>query len=274
LKVSFDPIEINGFRDDGLQIEMHGNILHAKRYCVNENDLNDFLNMLYYTLPMLLAVELLEAPFVKSIKGRIDNAPFEWSLVDIPAGFKTTTKEKQEQLIVNSLKRLNFTCETDNKRLTVALSYYYTAKRLIDAGNSSFEFTAEAVLNYSKMLEIMFVRSEDTMNDVRNELVKFGYSKDEIEMNFIPILVLRNYFDIGHVTIETFKQHQLDVLNEYLDSIGNDFTELLKKVIHKVQDGSYSLKRNSDLKPNNRKQKKFDDLVRMCKKKILAKKQK
>ena len=68
-------------------------------------------------------------------------------------------------------------CEADNKRLAAALSYYYTAKRLIEAGNSPFEFMAEAILNYSKILEIMFVHSKDTMTDVRNELLKFGYSK-------------------------------------------------------------------------------------------------
>lgn len=258
-----------------LQIDMNGNKLCVRRKCVDLQDLDDFFFMFHFMLPILFAVEFTEAPFVTSTKGRIDGASFSW-LVSKPSGtFSVTNKERQEQIIIKSLQRLNFICESDNKRLAAALSYYYTAKRLMEAGNTPFEFMAEVVLNYYKVLEILFVYSDDkSMDDVRKALPEFDYSKDEIEEKFIPIIILRNYFDVGHVTIQTFKQEQLDALHEIVDSSEHYFNELLKRVIDKVQNGSYNPKRDSDIKQDKNKMKKINDLVRMYEKKKLSEKKK
>jgi hypothetical protein len=258
-----------------LQIEMNGNKLCVRRKCVDLHDLDDFFFMFHYMLPILFAVEFTEAPIVRSTKGRIDETSFYWVINKTSGSFSVTNKERQEQIILKSLQRLNFICESDNKRLAAALSYYYTAKRLIEAGNSPFEFMAEVVLNYYKVLEILFVYSDDkSMDDVRKALPEFGYSKDEIEEKFIPIIILRNFFDVGHVTIQAFKQEQLDVLHEIVNSSENYFNELLKRVIYKVQDRNYTPKRDSDLKPNKNKMKKLNDLIRTYEKKKRADKKK
>lgn len=258
-----------------LQIDMNGNKLCVRRRCVDLQDLDDFFFMFNFMLPILFAVEFTEAPFVTATKGRIDGASFSWILNKPLGTFSITNKERQEQIILKSLQRLNFICESENKRLAAALSYYYTAKRLIEAGNSPFEFMAEVVLNYCKVLEILFVyRDDKSMDDVREALPDFGYSNDEIEEKFIPIIILRNYFDVGHVSIQTFKQEQLDVLHEIVASSEHYFNELLKRVIDKVQDGSYKPKRNSDRKPDQKKMRKINDLVRMHEKKKLTAKKK
>lgn len=43
-----------------------------------------------------------------------------------------------------------------NRRLAAALHYYYVAKRLTEAGNLPQEFMTEIILNYYKVLEILF----------------------------------------------------------------------------------------------------------------------
>ena len=51
---------------------------------------------------------------------------------------------------------------------------------------------------------------------MRKGLSELGYSNDEIELNFIPVMILRNHFDVGHVTISMFKQKELNALHDYI----------------------------------------------------------
>jgi hypothetical protein len=57
------------------------------------------------------------------------------------------------------------------------------------------------------VLEILFAHSDKTIDAVRQELPKFGYTGQEIEENFTPIMILRNHFDVGHVTTKLYNQY-------------------------------------------------------------------
>lgn len=258
----FEPIEaIVELTNQNMRLEMHGNKLYAKCECKDLDHLNSFVIALHYIFPILLSIEFLEPNIVKHTEGRVGGVPFRWELDTLKSEIDTTTKERQEQLIIDSFERLSFICNQDNRRLAAAFYYFYVAKRLKEAGNSPYEFMSEIILNYCKVLEILFVHSDSSMNDVRTELKKFGYDLKEINVKFIPIMILRNYFDVGHVSIEMFNQNQLSILYKYLDFTEIDFRDLLKTVMNKVKAGSYQLKRDLDLKPNKEKQKKMEKLI-------------
>ncbi|MBN1637618.1 MAG: hypothetical protein JW866_01530 [Ignavibacteriales bacterium] len=235
---------------DGLQLEMIGNKLYAKATCENHKILDDLLVALHYIVPILINIEFAEPPIVKLTRGKVGDIPFQWELRNTLHQFYITTKEIQEQRVIGSLNRLITISDLSNRRLAAALYHFYVARRLEEAGNSPYEFMSEIILNLYKILEILIGPSRDK---VRDELSKFGYSKDEIDFKFIPIMLLRNEFDVGHVSIALFTQTQLDTLYSYLEKTQNDFRDLLKIIINKVEDGSYSLKNDSDLKPDEDK---------------------
>lgn len=257
----FDPIEaVVEWKNINQRLEMHGNKLIAQCKCNDRKDLVGFLTALYYIFPLLLTIEFVEPPVVKSIVGRVGEVPFRWEFAGYRFGFDSTSKEIQEQRVIDSFGNPSFTCDLDNRRLAAALSYFYTAKRLRDSGNSQYEFMAEVVLNYCKVLEVLFSGKKDK---AKQGLSKLGYIDEDIEDNFITLFDLRNQFDVGHSSLTIYNQQQLTDLYEYLEDTEHIFRELLRTVMDKVKDGSYQLKRDSDFKPKNEKLKILDEIFKI-----------
>jgi hypothetical protein len=248
-----------------IRVEVHGNKVYAKFECVDINQLEPVIASLLYIFPTILTLKLVEPPVITSIVGRIGDAHFRLGISkSTMIKYQVSTKEIQEQSIKDAFNMLIPITIESNRRLAAALHYFYIAERLIEAGNSPQEFMREVILNYCKVLEILFSENREV---VREGLSKLGYSKDEIELNFIPVMILRNEIDVGHVTISMFKQTELNELHNYIGNINADFRELLKLIITKVMDESYPLRLDSDLRPNRKKQKILDDLVNTFKKK-------
>jgi hypothetical protein len=133
----FDPIEvIVRWKDIIQRFEMQGNKLIVTIECEEIDYLIGLLSAFYYILPLLLTIEFVEPPIVKSIVGKVGDVPFRWEFAGYTFGIDNTNQEIQEKRIVDSFERLSFTCSLENRRLTAALSYFYTAKRLRDAGYS------------------------------------------------------------------------------------------------------------------------------------------
>jgi len=243
---------------NNLRLELKGNKLYANTDCEAFSDLDELLIALHYITPILLNVEFMEPPIVKYTSGRVGETIFNWELKGIKVKFDITTKEKQEQRAFDSFERLEFFSKLSNRRLAAALYHFYVARRLVKAGNSPYEFMSEVVLNLYKILEILFGPKRD---NVRTKLLELGYSKGEVEVKFIPIMILRNEFDVGHVSVKLFKQEQLNALYTYLEDSENDFKELLKKLLYEVKDGSCNLSQDSDLTLGKDKLKIMNDLI-------------
>jgi hypothetical protein len=245
---------------DNLTLEMVGNKLYCKSECKDLNSLNELIITLHYLVPFLLNIDFAEPPVVKYTSGKVGACFFTWILDSLDSSFEVTTREKQEQIVINSFEKLKIFKGTSNRRLAAALYYFYMARRLEEAGNSPYEFMSEIILNFNKVLEILIGSSR---KKVRNELLKFGYSTDEIEMKFIPIMILRNDFDVGHVSIKIINEDCLTLLYEYLKKSETDFRDLLKKVIMCVEDGSYIFNEEPKLLLGSdaKKMKIMDDLI-------------
>lgn len=241
-----------------LRLEMQGNIVKAKTHCRAFKDMNDLLIALHYLFPILLNLEFAEPPTVKYTRGRVGEAIFNWELAKATQFIDITTKERQEKRVVDSFKRLVNIGNVSIRRLAAALFYFYVARRLVESGNSPYEFLSEVIHNLNKILEILFGSQKDK---VRNELSKFGYSQDEIESKFIPIMILRNEFDVGHASITIFKTKQLAVLYQYLEYSEKNFRDLLERVVKKIEGGDYALPHVYDLTLEKSKLRTLNKLV-------------
>ena len=254
-----EPIEVI-VEFTNLRLEMQGNMLYAKGKFETFKSLDNMITTLHYIVPILLNLELAEPPTVKYTRGHVGEATFRWELAATKGSFDVTSKELQEERVADSFLRLNLVGEPSNRRLAGALYYFYVARRLVESGHSPYEFLAEVVLNLCKVLQALFGEAHD---DVRAELPKFGYSKKEIEERFIPMMKLRNEFDVGHVTLKTFKREQLTALYNYLSFSEGDFRDLLKRVIRKIKDGSYKLLQSPDLSLTKNELKTMNKLIKI-----------
>ena len=178
-----------------------------------------------------------------------------------------TTNERQEKRVGDSFQRLTVMGITENRRLAASLYYFYLARRLVESGNSAYEFLAEVVLNLDKIFKVLFGEGR---SDIKAELSKFGYSEKEIEEKFMPIMILRNEFDVGHVSIRIFERNQLDVLYRYLEYAEGYFRELLKRVLEKVEKGEYILQQDLDLSLKGKELKTMNRLINTIENSVLT----
>jgi hypothetical protein len=150
----------------------------------------------------------------------------------------STNPERQEKKIYDSYKLLELMQGKQNRRLFAGLNYYYVARRLYEAGHSAIEFMAEIILNYSKCLEVMF---GGTRESIRQELQKLNISKEDIEQVFIPVILLRNEFDVGHALVTQINQVDIYPLNIFVTHLERDFEDLIKKLIDGIRGRTYEM---------------------------------
>jgi hypothetical protein len=120
--------------------------------------------------------------------------------------------------------------------LTAALHYYHVARRLLASSHSPGEFLAETLLNYAKALEVLYpphgkVKQRDS---VRAGLAELGYTSDEIESHFVPLLIIRNELDVGHVGLAHFSLSQRTVLYEYAFLAEGRVGELMSRALDRA----------------------------------------
>jgi hypothetical protein len=224
-----------------LKLQLKANKITTIAKCNTPKDLDELLVNLHYILPILLNLEFVEPPVARYTKVKIGDALFNWELQEKLTTFDVTNEEVQEKRVCDSF--LRFT-ELSSRRLTAAAYHFYVSRRLAEIGSSPFEFMAEIVLNLCKILQVLF---GETRDEVRRELLKCGFSKKEIEKQFIPIMILRDEFDVGHVSLTIFKQKELDSLYQFLDKSEENFRKLLIKIFEQTKNNEYFLKADPDL---------------------------
>jgi hypothetical protein len=107
------------------------------------------------------------------------------------------------------------------------------------AGHNRFEFMAEALLNLAKSLQSLFGQVRD---DIRAGIDKLNcFSNAEIEGKFLPAMVLRDQFDVAHVSLSMLDREQLRTLHDYTDLAEDSFRMLLKTILTRVESGEYAL---------------------------------
>lgn len=199
------------------RIELQGNSLQITERFDTLLDLDLTLHSLYFGLPILLNVEFADPPYVERVEGRVGDVPVRWELDNWRMELQLTTQEEQENKVLDSWNRFDIISQPSNRRLLAALHYFHIFCRLCRAGNSPWEFMSEALVNLSKVLEVLFPATGEgqTIDAARRGLLKLNFSNEQIEGEFIPAIVLRSNVDSAHVDLSIFTTAQLRVLHSY-----------------------------------------------------------
>ena len=259
-KPPLEPLDVV-IESPDTRFELKGDTLKYKATCNNVSELEGMIVAFQHVLPTLLNIEFPDPPTVDYIKGWVGDTEFRWEHQECQAPFRVVTAETLEEHVVKGYERLSLFAATKNRRLTAALTYFHIASRLIVTGNSPWEFMAESILNMCKTMEILFVDSDDSRNDIRRELVKLGYTDEEIEGDFIPLLILRSHVDVAHPKVAIHSKRQLRTVYRYLASSEDCLRKLIKRVIEYVEAGTYQILPTDDLTLDDADKKGMNQLV-------------
>jgi len=221
-------------------------------------------------LPSLLNLDFSDPPVVEYALGRVGQTAFRWEhkADEWRIHMRTVTADRLEKHFAFAFETVPLFNGTANRRLVAALSYFHVATQLNVCGDSPWEFMAETILNYAKCLDILFVTSENTRHDLRNGLESIGYKDEEIEGDFVPITILRSWIDVAHPRVAIYKSTDLQVLYRYMALAEDRFRDLLRRVVDKVQDGTFSLPTSEDLSLDSGERKRMDRLVNQMKSRL------
>jgi len=225
------------------KVELRGNVFRIEGRVESLAELEETLLSVYFGLPILLTVEFADPPIVELVEGKVGDVPFRWELTDWRMAMLVTTKDAQEKKACDSWCRFDVLAKLGNRRLIAALHYFHVFCRLCRTGNTPWEFMGEALVNLSKILEVLFPPTGDgqTMEAARAGLASLGCSTEEIDRDFIPAMVLRSNIDSAHVDLSLFTQTQLRVLHAYTEAAEMAFRKLLSKLLTEVESGRYQV---------------------------------
>ncbi len=232
------PLHVT-IKEHNIMVRLRGNRLHIRTYYEERDDLVRLIEAVYYGLPPILNLNFAEPPIIKRVKGKVGSTIFCWEHKLEFFGFEVTTQETQVEKVNSAWFTMEFlNTHPARRRVLAALQHFYVACRLSEAGNCPSDFMAEVLLNYYKILEVLFPPKGEvkTRKDaVCIGLAKLGYSKDEIERDFLPVMALRNEIDVGHTKLSLFDRKQLNILHRYTDAAEGHFRSMLRRLIDKLK---------------------------------------
>jgi hypothetical protein len=252
------------------RFSLDGDSLLYEFDCASMEELDGTINGIKWVLPALLNLQFSEPRMIEHVRGRVGDTRFRWEHKpdEWRIHMRPVTAESLEQHVAESWEKLPLFNGTANRRLAAALSYFHVAVRLSVSGDSPWEFMAESILNYAKCLEILFARSEDSRDDIRQELRTLSFTDEEIEGDFVPVLVLRNWVDVAHPKVAIFKARDMKVLYRYMADCEERFRALLIRVLAGFSEGQYHLPQDADLSLKPEDQRDVDRLVEQMKSRL------
>lgn len=229
--VPLAPVEVTIIEPEDM-IVLHGNRLTISTAVSTLSELHQRIETLYFVVPMLLSLDLSDPLVVERVEGTLGGIPFQWELVEWSLPIRITTQEYQERALAEGWASINVVGEPSRRRLLAAIHFLHTARRLLVAGATPWEFMAEALVNFAKILEVLFpAGTAGSMDAAREGLKALGYGEDEIEGDFIPAIALRNHLDGGHPTLKLFTRSQLTTIHDYTERAEGTFQTFLVKLV-------------------------------------------
>ena len=241
-KTPLDPLQVV-IEEPGRTVRLDGNVLTISQHFDRNQALTELIEGIYFAMPTLLSVEFADSPYIERVDGTIGSISFRWELQQLKIGFRTTTQQQQETTISTSWKRMGVLSVPGRRRLVAALHYFYVATRLSRVGSIAGEFLPEVILNYAKVLEVLFPPSGDgrTRDAARNGLAGLGFSKEEIEADYLPAMALRNDIDVAHVDLSLFNREQLILIHAYIEHAEETFRVLLNRVLSHIEQEKFDV---------------------------------
>jgi len=267
-KPPLQPLQDRFIWDTDYDVKISGNIFIISGTIGDWNYFINLLEIFHYIFPTILNVNYPETPFVIRTSGSIGNIDFGWELMQQTLLWLKESEENLKTEIQKSFLDLLIFDNGLNRRVGAGLKYYYNACRLIDSGNGPNEFMAEVILNLAKSISVLFPGGDGSRDIIRHHLTQLDYTEDEIETKFIPLLLLRNHFDVGHAFLSLISQEDLKLLYEYLKNIKEDFRELFHRIIERLIKKTYEIDQVESLELDNDKKRTWENLKISFKKRL------
>lgn len=240
-------------KDDTYTFNISGNRISTDFIANSKNYLEEIIQSLFFQLPIILNIEYIDTPYINRVEGIVANNCFGWEFERREVHLEVTNKNIQEEKAIESWKKYLFlNNDTKYRRVYAALHYFHVACRLTRVGNSPWEFMSEVLLNYCKILEVLFP-AEKTIDKTKLEMGKLGFSTQDIDTHYIPSIALRNQIDVAHVDLATYETEDLEILHKYTELAEPKFRKLLKVIIENIQNGSYTILEYTKEKPKKDK---------------------
>jgi len=197
-------------------------------------DLDAKIQRIYYWLPVYLNLDFADPPTIASVDVQMGTSAAVWVPKMAAGTVFPGDQVTQTDHVKSALNRVLLE-DTAEVRLLAALEYFYSATRLTRLGETPGEFLGEVILNFAKILEVLFCNFEGkttgSMDRARAGLSWLKYSDDTIEEAFVPAIALRNSLGVGHPGLAQIAPEDLEAVHWYADSAEQHFRELMKRVI-------------------------------------------
>ncbi len=259
-----DPLNIP-MKFQNMKFVLMENRLNAEVFFEKRSELLNCLMTLEHLLPAYLNVFLHEIVTVTEISGQVGDVSFNFEYEMAGEDFLEIMPEQIEERIRDAFRELAIVGQGQNLRLTASLYYFSVASRLKTVGQSPWEFMVEIILNLTKALEILFRRTTHWKDEIRNGLKELGYSGEEVERKFIPLIELRSNLDIAHPKITVPDHRQLQTLYEYLAVSSGNFYDLYGRLFRGINEGYFALPQTDGLVFDKEDQKGFDRIIESIK---------
>ena len=242
-KNGLDELDVT-YEHSNIVFRLVANQLTLTSHCSSNRELTELLESVYYVFPFVLSLCLQEPVVVDRVDGSVGSEPLAWELKSWQVPILISNQEKQEQRVIEAWDLMAFFSSFGNMRMVGALKYFHAACRLSRVGHTPWEFMGELLLNFCKVLEVLFppTGGEMSRDAARDGLSKLSYSSAEIERYFIPAMLLRSKIDVGHVFLGLFTRPELTALHAYTEVIERKWLNMLKRVVERVRADSTFLK--------------------------------
>ena len=237
-KKPLSPLEVT-IEEPTRSLHLVGTTLSISEQFLSLREVEDAILSIFFTLPTLLNVPFADPPFVERVDGKIGSRCFRWELAEWRLQVQVTSQDSQEERFELAYNRMRVISEPRRRRLVAGLHYFHVACRLARVGSTAGEFVAEVVLNLAKTLEVLFPPAGDgrTRDAARAGLAGLGYSEQQIERDFTPVMALRNDIDVGHVELGLFTLDQLKTIHAFTELAEGSFREMLERFLNRVESG-------------------------------------
>jgi hypothetical protein len=223
-----------------VHITIAGAALVAEFELTGPDDLAPRLDAFLYLLPACLTVMLEQACTVVAIRGCVDSSEFGYEMLDVPYQLFFTSDESRSEQLDQAFGMMGGLSDESARRMLASIVYFSRAARLVETGDSRFEFMAEAILNLAKSLEVLFPagQSVESRDAVRAGLSRAGVSTADAEAYFIPLLVLRSELDVAHPKLALPRRDQVESLIKYCGGAIDSTRNLLQLIYQRIQEGA------------------------------------
>ncbi len=210
-----------------------GNVLTIIVLVSSMEDVRRIILSANHMLPATLSFHLKIFVWIRKFGAQIDNCRFNVEAVDNRSHFMVASTEINQSYSIEAAQDW-VSLGAHSRRLVVAMYYFRQALRLEAIQPDTQSMTAEVVLNLCKAVEAIFPGSRDA---IRQRAMKIGVNLELLEKRIIPLLLIRNEFDVAHAALTPLQTGQKVSLEEFTSSATQHVHQLLSFVVKGERDG-------------------------------------